>query len=403
MKKIIFMILSLLILIFQVLVFADGVEDHENMAGVYKNEGKFEKAIEEYKTALALKQENDIEIMSHIATLYRWTRKFKQSKLWLEKIIEIDPQNREAFAGLENLKLNRGIHLMTSYGGWEIDYTKKAFDGQIFLGKVDWADIYFGVSHYERVFYGRKKIFGKVYLFPKYTTYLKFEFNYKNYNYPLSINPEPDDTCYDKVPSIEIELSHYLTPDYQVSIYGEYFTPNCYWDSSVTSNNYQVGGELSGRLLKLLKAKLLFAYLRDPEPAAFDVDKNTKEVLSFNYKKVFLLGGSIGFEKDPFESALKYIPNRDLDNSLENSYFIKFAYKIRSKKLAFPLKVRMDYIYDKYSRWSYLSGKSSKVLMLTIQAEPLKSLGLSLGLKFLSRPRRNDQSFFIMMIFKSQF
>ena len=390
------------LLMFSQITVAQSIDDHLGLAEKLKNEGKFELAIEEYRIVLSLKKENDIEIMSTIATLCKWTRNYKQAESWLEKIIEIDPQNRAALQELEDLRLKRGIHLMAGYGGWEVDYTKKAYDVQIFLGNIDWAEIYFGYSSYERAFYDRKKTFGKVYFFPKHTTYLKFEFNYKDYGYPKEINPNPDDNSYDKVPSYEIELNHNLTPDFRFSLYYEYFNPNFFWGASTRAKNYKIGGELNLRLLDLFNAKLYLARLKDPDPATFKVDKNSQQILNLDYKTEFLLGGGVEIYKGPLEAGLKYIPNRDLDNSLDYSYFINFVYKIRNKNIPFPLEARFDYIYDKYSQWSYLSGLTSKVAMFAIHAEPLKLLALRLGIKLLNKAEENDFGIFIRLIFKSR-
>jgi hypothetical protein len=60
----------------------------------------------------------------------------------------------------------------------------------------------------------------------------------------------------------------------------------------------------------------------------------------------------------------------------------------------------MDYIYDKYSQFSYLRGKSSKVVMFTLMGEPFSSLKFKIGGKLLSRPERNEAGIFIGLAYK---
>ncbi|MCP2521134.1 hypothetical protein NLD30_11915, partial [SCandidatus Aminicenantes bacterium Aminicenantia_JdfR_composite] len=181
---------------------------HVGLAETYKLKGEFEHAIVEYKRALELKKEKDLSIMNNIATLYKWIRKYKESASWLNKILEIDPAHKESLQDMENLRLRRGLHFEINSGGWEVDYTKKGYDMRLFVGKIDWIDIYIGYSKAERIFYEREELFAKFYFFPKYTTYLKLEFQDKNYDYPN--NPDPDSTSYDHTPGIEIEVSHII-------------------------------------------------------------------------------------------------------------------------------------------------------------------------------------------------
>jgi len=111
-----------------------------------------------------------------------------------------------------------------------------------------------------------KKHSVKCIFFPKHTTYLKFEFNYKDYGYPKEINPNPDDNSYDKVPSYEIELNHNLTPDFRFSLYYEYFNPNFFWGASTRAKNYKIGGELNLRLLDLFNGKIVPCPAKRPGP-----------------------------------------------------------------------------------------------------------------------------------------
>lgn len=376
----------------------DNPEYRKALAKIYKFMGKFEEAIREYKKVLALKGGKDTDTMINIATVYRWMRQYQLSKKWLQHVLSIDPANREAREDLENLRLRRGLHLFFNYGATEVDYTNKVYEGKIFVGVIDEADIYAGYSKSERIFYSRKKTFGRVYWFPRYTTYLKIEFYSKDYDYPNLPNFAPDSNCYDKVPGFEVEISHSLGRNYRVSLFTEFFSPNFYWDPATKANNLKVGGQIEVEWLNFLNTTLFLHLLRDPNPETFQVDKIKGKVLNLDYQMQYLIGGGIDLDYYPIELSFKYIPNRDLDRSLESSYFFTAAVTAEIKN--YPVKFRVDFLHDKYSRYSYLSGQTSRVIMLSLLTQPFKNVDLQIGVKNLRRPGVSDNVFFVGGIYR---
>ena len=173
-----------------------------------------------------------------------------------------------------------------------------------------------------------------------------------------------------------------------------------YWDEFTRARNHKIEGRFSCKWFDLLETEVFFALLRDPDSAIFTVNKELREVTRFDYKTRFLLGGNIQISTETFETEIKYIPNRDLDDSLSYSFFFNIEKEIINKNIPFPVVIRMDYIYDKYSQYSYLSRKSSRVYMFTLMVEPFSFLRLKFGGKFLSRPQRNEFGLFIGLVYK---
>jgi tetratricopeptide (TPR) repeat protein len=357
-------------------------QKHFDKAQLHEKNGAYDAALTEYHKVLEQAPKNIIA-MSGIAQIYRWTRRFKLAETWLQRILAIDPHQAEARIDLNGLRLQRGLHFSGSFGGWEIDYTKKSRDFEIFAGPIDRADLYAGYSKYDRFYYNREKVFAKVYWYLQPDMFLKMEFNYKNYDYPAENNPDPDDMSYDKVPSIELELSRQLNRMFQVSLYVEGFQPGFYWDQSVRAANIKVGGQLNALLFKMVTAKIFLALLRDPDPETFSIDKEAGKIINIEYRWQSLIGGGLEFAREPFSAGIKFIPNRDLDNSLKSSIFINVGCNLRAAFIPFPVEIKVDYVLDNYSVYSYLSGQSTSVIMAAIQIEPLPFLGLRPGFKVL--------------------
>jgi tetratricopeptide (TPR) repeat protein len=372
--------------IFLLLVFgtlaAENNQKHFDKALLHEKKGEFKAALAEYRKVLEQAPKN-ITAMSGIAQIYRWTREFRLAETWLQRIMAIDPHHDEARNDLNGLRLQRGLHVSGSFGGWEIDYTRKSRDLEVFAGPFDHADFYAGYSKYDRFYYDREKVFGKVYWYLQPEMFLKLEFNYKNYGYPLENNPDPDDMSYDKVPSVEVELNRQLNPMFRVSLYVEGFRPSFYWDQTVRATNIKIGGQVNALFFKLVTAKLFLALLRDPDPETFSLDRAAGKIISMDYRWQSLVGGGLEFAREPFSAGVKFIPNRDLDNSLKSSIFINVGYTLRTAFIPFPVEIRVDYVLDNYSTYSYLSGQSTSVIMATFQVEPLPFLGLRPGFKLL--------------------
>jgi tetratricopeptide (TPR) repeat protein len=361
---------------------AENNQKHFDKALLHEKKGEFKAALGEYRKVLEHAPKN-ITAMSGIAQIYRWTREFKLAETWMQRIVAIDPHNDEARNDLNGLRLQRGLHVSGSFGGWEIDYTKKSRDLEVFAGAIDRVDLYAGYSNYDRFYYNREKVFGKVYWYLQPGMFLKLEFNYKNYGYPAENNPDPDDMSYDRVPSIEIELNRQLNRMFQVSLYVEGFQPSFYWDQSIRAANIKLGGQVNALFFKMVTAKVFLALLRDPNPETFSLDKAVGKIMNLEYRWQSLLGGGLEFAWEPFSAGVKFIPNRDLDNSLKSSIFFNIGYTLRAAFIHFPVEIKIDYVLDNYSVYSYLSGLSTSVIMATLQAEPLPFLGLRPGFKVL--------------------
>jgi hypothetical protein len=136
----------------------------------------------------------------------------------------------------------------------------------------------------------------------------------------------------------------------------EYFRPTFFFDTGSHADNIKTGVEayyitpIDG-----LFAKVMYALLRDPDPDKTEIKgrnntataAGTATQTSVVYRTTSLLGGALEMEKGRWQGEIKYLPNRDLDNSYDYSFLTNVAYRFTSK-----ISVRADYVYDKYSSQS---------------------------------------------------
>jgi tetratricopeptide (TPR) repeat protein len=345
---------------------------------IYASEGKLTEALQAYEKSLELLGQPDADILKRMATLGTWTRKYNDAEQWLNRALSATPDDAEAREVLTDIRLRRSMHLFGSTGGWEIDYADAATETGLFLGWLDWLDLYGGYSSVDRQFYRRTNLWADAYLFPAYDFYVRVGGRSKRYDYPATINSKPDDNAYRNVPAVQLEGAYMHGDGNSVSLEVEYFQPNFYWSPSVKANNVKVTAAVQNWLVRPFYAKVSAALLRDPDPRRFTVDPVTKAVQGFEYETLGLLGGALGVEKGPVNVELKYVPDRDLDRSVRWSIFGKLSY--RSENLG----VQYDLLYDRYARTEGRGFSASRVNMLTVFFSPAHFLEVRSGAKILS-------------------
>jgi len=304
--------------------------------------------------------------------------------------------------------LGNGLSLNAWVGGWEPDYTKKS--GEVMLGykAVPSLHLFAGGGYADQIFYERTKVYAKGYYFYQDKSYLKLYAGYKRYTYPTDAalqRPNPDSSSYEDVPNAEIEVSHRFHERFRGSVYVEYFRPTFYYDKNSNANNLKTGVEayyitpLDG-----LRLKAMYAMLRDPDPDKTEVKgrnnsatpAGTATQTSVVYRTTNLLGGAVEVVEGKWQGEVKYLPNRDLDNSYNYSVLTFVAYRFTDKALG-----RADYVYDKFSNKSNYAGKTANVYLLSSFYEATPAATFGVGVKYIDLPARNDWTGFISLTYKT--
>ncbi len=335
--------------------------------------GDFDSAMSDYYKAFELDGSKDIELLKRIATLRSWKRDYSGARELLGTILERYPSDEEAASSLEALDIRRGLQLSGSYGEGEIDYTRKVFSLRGFYGGVDWLDLHAGYSRSDKPFYNRAEFSFDAYCFPSYRTYVRLGTRQKNYTYPSSSQVPPDNNAYTIVSDYQIELGYYYTTGNHISLEFEYFTPRFYWNNGLRARNYKIGASLRQWIARPVYAKLFAAILHDPDPATLVLGSSSGRITGFSYENAMLIGGAMGFDNDRVNAEVKFIPDRDLDRSLNWSLFATFAFTMNA------VKARYDFLYDRYPTTRAFAW--SQVHIISATMEPWPVVAARIGLK----------------------
>ena len=341
--------------------------------------GDFSGAIEFYEKAYEVGGGDDAQLLKRMAALHQWMRDYATAKELLGNVLERNPSDEEADIALRQLQNRRGLQLFGSYGEGEIDYTTRFYRLGAFYGGVDWLDLHAGFSQSSKPGYDRSEASVDAYLFPSYRLYFRFGLREKRYTYPHSRDFPPDDNAYTRVPDYQFEVGYYYVGENYVSLETEYYAPHFYWNNSLQAKNYKIGGTVRNWIVKPVYAKIFAATLHDPDPTSLSFDQVTNTITGFGYEDLTLIGGALGFDNERVSAEVKYVPDRDLDRSLDWSVFSTLRVNANG------LSVQYDFLYDTYSSTSVKALSASQVHMLTTTVQPADLLELKVGMKMLVR------------------
>ncbi|MFQ5736032.1 MAG: tetratricopeptide repeat protein [Thermodesulfobacteriota bacterium] len=383
----------------------DNAGYHQLLGDIYKRETKLEKALAEYKKAESLGIKS-AELYKDIGTTYKWLGDSSTAVKYYKKALRVHPGDREAKSDLAQIRRSKGLGISLMAGGWEPDYTTSAYELMLSYSGIKDLDLYAGYGFADQVYYDRTKYYAKGYYFYAPGSYFKVNPQFKDYDYPTSKVPTPDANSYDKVPSVELELQHWVTGDFRVNVAYEFFRPSFFHDTGSHATNHKVTTELYYMTpLKYLRFKLIYAILRDPDPDRTAIigrdDPNTPVVdvaaaTDIVYQTEQFLGGAVEYVRGRWDAEVKYMPNRDLDSSYDYSLLTKLGYRFTDR-----LAGRLDYVYDKYSTKSNFSGETAGVYMASAYYKLTPGTDIGAGLKYLDLPAGKDTTGFLTLRYKT--
>lgn len=342
-------------------------------------EGNLTEALQAYEHSSLLRGNADGGTLKKIAQVQAWMRQYSSARGTLGRVLHLNPDDGEAQSSLGAIGLQRSLHLIGSTGGWEVDYARNVQEFGAFVGWGDAADVYGGVAQTDRVFYRRTNAWADAYLFPDYRTSLRVGARYKRYEYPVTINPHPDATAYDHAVHVQVEGGYAYGADNSLSLEFEYFRPDFFWNKSLFANNFKVGASMRNTIAGPVYGRLFAAVLRDPDPQTVVSDPVSGAVTSFGYETVGLLGAGLGYDDGSLSGEVRYVPDRDLDRSLQWSVFARIAYRFGR------YGIQADLLYDRYPASGSRGFTGSRVAMVTAMAEPWEWVEMRGGVKVLTR------------------
>lgn len=380
---------------------------HQTLGDALRKDGKLRESIKEYERARDLGADN-AELYKGMGTSYKWLRQYEDARSYYRKALQADPSDREARDDLQALSQNRGLRLSLLAGGWEPDYTTKSYEAKLSYGGFDKIDLNAGYGYADQIYYTRHKVYANGYYFYNPESYAKLSISRKNYNYPVDPavqKPNPDSTSYDIVPSVELEVSHWLRDDLRGTLAYEYFRPSFFYDKSAHANNHKVSAEAYYITpLKYLRVKALYAVLRDPDSGTTEIkgrdNPNTAagvaQSTDVRYKTESLIGGGAEVVKGKWDLEATYMPNRDLDASYSYSILAGAGYGFTDR-----VRGRFDLVHDEYSTKSTYSGRTADVYLASVFYKLDQATELGAGYKRILLPSKKDNAAFLTVSYKT--
>jgi len=347
----------------------------------YLDQGNFTRAAEAYHQASQLSGSSDLTSLKRLATLEIWTRQFTQARARLEQGLWLDPANEGLRNDLADLTMQRSLHLFGSFGSSEVDFTKRAFQAGAFLGYLDWLDVYASYTMTDRVFYQRATTSVDAYAFPVHWFYVRLGARLRQFSYPKARTTPPDVNAYNRVPALQLEAGFTYGRANTVSVEAEYFRPTFYWNPALAAHNLKLSVGVRQWIAGPVYVRAVAALLRDPDPESFVADRETNRAQRFEYEKVGLVGGGMGFDNGRLTIDARYVPDRDLDRSIAWSLLGRIGYGWES------WSIRYDMVYDRFAGTSSRGVPSSRVDMVSVGIRPWRSVELSTGAKALTTDR----------------
>lgn len=297
------------------------------------------------------------------------------------------------------------------YGGWGPDYTTDAYELMLKYSGVDNLDLYAGYGFADQVYYDRTKYYAKAYYFYGPGNYFKVNPQFKDYDYPTDKVLVPDSNSYDKVPSVELEVQHWVSDDLRVNGIYEYSRASFFHDTDSHANNQKITGEVYWITpYEYLRLKGFVALLRDPDPDTTEIKGRTclaytgtpptcstfAAETKVDYQIQALLGGAVEYDRGPWEAEVKYIPNRDLDSSYDWSILAGIGYDFTDRFTG-----RFDTVYDKYSNQSNFAGSTANVYLVSGYYELTDTVDVGAGYKYLDLADRKENAGFVTVSYRT--
>ncbi len=305
-------------------------------------------------------------------------------------------------------QLDKGLTLDFWYGGWEADYTKKAYETMLSYRAIDKFHLMAGFGNSTQVYYDRSKVYAGAYYFYEDYSFFRMFLSERKYTYPTLpgfTSPTPDSNSYEKVPRLELEVSHYFNKDIRGGLAYELSRPNFFHDKGVSTTVQKLGGELAVVTANpKLRVKGYYTLLRDPDPYKTEIKgfdnpwtaQGVAPATSVVNRTTSLLGGALQYVEERWSLEVKYLQNRDLDNSYAFSLLNKFIYRLDETR-----SVQFDHVHDEYSNQSNLRGQSADVYLASYFQQLSPDVRYGLGVKHIGVPNFNENTGFVYLQYKT--
>lgn len=338
--------------------------------------------------------------------LLRKKDKFRQAAKNYEKALTLNPEDKKAIDSLHSLRLDRGLKIESWVGAWEVDYTRFARETALSYKGLNDIKLVLGHNYTDEINYKKYSSFLKGTYYYGHDAYIKLALKDRSYEYPINPKikiPTPDSTALNTNFYVELEASQDLFKNLHATLTYELTMPKFYYDRAATIKTHKITAELHYKTpLEFLTAKLYYSLLRAVDGNTTEVKgrdntgAGTAKTTAVKYSIFSLFGGALEMSRGNFSAELKYLPNRELDDSYKYSIFTAVGYEINE-----AFSIRLDHLYDKYSSTSSRANMSGNVYMFSTKYKFTPELDIEAGYKYINIPRRTEGTAFTTLVFRT--
>lgn len=350
------------------------VSAHRELAMVYARNNNFSKAYHYLNKAVKIDPKDPDSYVS-LATVERWDRRFGEAEENYYCAYDLVPNYKSASNGLRSLELANSLNINI---GLEQDYLSNLYYSSVDYPILRKQDLKISYSYLDRTFYFRNRIKAELQHYFTLKTRLRLAYANTKYNYPEQVNP--DNTSRTKSNELSLKINTFLSRSWQLELGYRFSQTELYHWQDVIGNVHLIQLGLQKDWASWLTTEAGLAILRD-----FDADVSDTLI----YNDFTLFQGALFINPTNWLNiGLRYIPNRDLDNSILQTYMAHIRIGLTQ-----GLALQFRYRHDEYRKGilidEYLSG---------LEFDLFKRFKLMFAYKRINGPAKQGDYLFINLL-----
>ncbi len=358
-----------------------------------RSEGDLAVALGHYRAALADGAPRSLALR-RIGECEERLGRWREAEDTYAAAVAANPRDGDARDDLRGLRLRRGLALRADLGGTEPGTSRQAFEGAVKYGGIERTELLAGWSYSDQVYYWSNRAFLTAYRFIGADgSWVKGDLTLRRYSYPVNpavLRPQPDSNAYEWVPRGEAEASRVFSPWIRAALAYQVYAANFFYDTSSWSLNQKLSGEVELRPVRALRLTGIAAALRDPDPNLTEIAGRTSprtgavaSATRVDYRVTSLAGGAAALDLGRIAVELRWLPNRDLDNSYRDSVLTTVDLRVRE-----GASLRFQQVHDWYGAHSNYPGRTADIALGEAAFAVSPSLELRAGYRWVDAPTR---------------
>ncbi|MFQ5706694.1 MAG: tetratricopeptide repeat protein [bacterium] len=280
--------------------------NHKVLATIISWQGRYSEAIQNYKQAIE-KAPDDPDAYASLMQVYRWSRRYGEALRTYQLALHNVNSSRELTKEAQRSQWNKALKWRF---GFEQDYLSKLWTVNFALPATAGLSVFGTHSHLDRTTYFRDREEGEIRHYWSRGSYVAMGSAFASYRYTSGL--KPDNTALKR--SFEVNVKLFIEPGLRTGLSMRVAvrrTKLQNW-AGITGHPVILEALLDHRWTRWLKTEAGLALYRDFDPnLARTLKKRTFSLFKFAANFDLPANSTL---------AVRYIPNRDLDNTIAHSY-----------------------------------------------------------------------------------